>query len=288
MFNHKVLIAVAYTFIAGCATTPAAKLKTKPNTAEGCLDTLTATDSIWSAIKLSVSAQDTSHRLQNDFEEFFAQEFRRKFRAPSKLPLSVIMGTPPCDSVGSRCVGGYLDLGAIAYLTAHYDGRLTDIEVIDATLTPSLADSVRSALMAMNRDALGPTIDADSVPVIVRLAAEPSPDTVPDARLIFRARVPRYDRPFRYASMPAAGVNTRYPFSARLAGLGDSVAIAFTVDAEGHIAAESLELMRASYRDFVAAVLAALQRTQYHPARLGDCPVSTRMRQRFVFSAPEQ
>ena len=239
-------------------------------------------------MKLSVTPQDTAQKLQRDFEEFFAQEFRRRFRVPSKLPLSVVMGAPPCDSIGARCVGGYLDLSAVAYLTAHYDGKLSDIQVIDATLTRDLADSVASALKNMSREGLGPSMDADTISLVVRLEADPNPDTVPEARHVFRAKVPHYTLPFRYASMPASGVEPRYPFAARLAGVGDSVAIAFTVDAEGRVAPESLELMRASYRDFVASVVTALERTRYHPARLGDCPVSTRMSQRFLFAIPEQ
>jgi TonB family protein len=236
-------------------------------------------------VKLSVTPQDTSQKLQSDFEEFFAQEFRRRFRAPSRLPLSVVMGAPPCDSIGARCVGGYLDLSAVAYLTAHYDGKLSDIQVIDPTLTPDLANSVRSALQTMSREGLGPSLDADTVSLIIRLEADPRPDTVPEARHVFRAKVPHYTLPFRYASMPASGVELRYPFAARLAGIGDSVAVAFTVDAAGKIAPESLELVQASYRDFVAAVVTALEKTRYHPARLGDCPVSTRMSQRFLFDA---
>jgi outer membrane biosynthesis protein TonB len=105
---------------------------------------------------------------------------------------------------------------------------------------------------------------------------------------VFRAKVPRYSLPFRYASMPAAGVVPRYPFTARVAGVGDSVAVAFTVDAEGRVAPESLELMRATYGDFVGSVVNALQGTRYHPARLGDCPVGTRMSQRFLFDSPEE
>lgn len=241
-----------------------------------------------SVVKLSVVPQDTSEKLQRDFEAFFAQEFRRRFRVPRKLPLSVVMGAPPCDSIGARCVGGYLDLSAIAYATAHYDGKLSDIQVIDATLTPDLADSVRSALETMSREGLGPTMDADSMALIIRLEADPNPDTVPQERHVFRAKVPHYNLPFRYASMPAVGVEPRFPFTARLAGVGDSVAIAFTVDAEGRIAPESLELMRATYGDFVSSVVNTLQRTRYHPARLGDCPVSTRMSQRFLFDIPRE
>jgi hypothetical protein len=286
--GYKIL-AVACALSVGCASTSTSGRKAasaKPTI--GCLDTLHATDSIMSVVKLSVAPQDTAEKLQRDFEDFFAQEFRRRFRVPSKLPLSVVMGATPCDSIGARCVGGYLDLSAVAYLTAHYDGKLSDIEVVDATLTPDLADSVRSALEVMSREGLGPSMDADTMALIVRLEADPDPDTVPETRRIFRAKVPHYSLPFRYASMPATGVQPRYPFTARLAGVGDSVAIAFTVDSEGRVAPESLELMRATYGDFVGSVVNALQHTRYHPARLGDCPVSTRMSQRFLFNAPEE
>ena len=53
------------------------------------------------------------------------------------------------------------------------------------------------------------------------------------------------------------------------------------------IAPESLELVRATYRDFVSSVLDALGKTRYHPAYLGDCPVATRMKQRFLFKVPD-
>ncbi|HEV2018644.1 MAG TPA: TonB family protein [Gemmatimonadaceae bacterium] len=106
-------------------------------------------------------------------------------------------------------------------------------------------------------------------------------------RYVFRAQVPRYDVPFSYAAMPLAGVNARYPASARLVGAEDSVTLAFTVDSDGMIAPESIELVSASYRDFVMSVVDALGNTRYHPAHLGDCAVATRMKQRFVFKAPQ-
>lgn len=288
--RYKLLIVATCALSTGCATTSSAARKTASASkwGVGCLDTLRAADSVVSVVKLSVVPQDTSEKLQRDFEAFFAQEFRRRFRVPSKLPLSVVMGAPPCDSIGARCVGGYLDLSAIAYATAHYDGKLSDIQVIDPTLTPDLAESVRSTLETMSREGLGPTMDADSMALIIRLEADPNPDTVPPERHVFRAKVPHYRLPLRYASMPAVGVEPRFPFAARLAGVGDSVAIAFTVDSDGRVAPESLELMRATYGDFVSSVVNTLQRTRYHPARLGDCPVSTRMSQRFLFDVPKQ
>lgn len=198
------------------------------------------------------------------------------------------MGSEPCDSLGSRCAGGVLTVGAVALATAHNNGKLSNIEVADVTLTPGLADSVNSALQSMSRDSLSPqTGEVDTIPLKIEIVTEEEPDTVPAVRHVFQAKVPRYDAPFSYASMPAAGVDARYPFTARLAGVEDSVTLAFTVQADGTIAARSIDLLSAHYRDFVFSVLDALRETRYHPAHLGDCAVATRMKQRFLFKSPE-
>ena len=237
---------------------------------------------------MSVTPLDSAAKLPRDFEGMFVEEFRSHFKAPTHLPLSVVVGFPPCDSLGARCVGGFLNVGAVAYATAHNDGKLSDIHIVDAALTPSLADSVAAALRALSNTASVPFGgDAESVPLVMELTAEEYPDSVPPERRVFKAKVPRYNVPFRYATMPAAGVDATFPFTARLAGVGDSVTIAFTVDANGMIAPESLELVRATYRDFVSSVLDALGKTRYHPAYLGDCPVATRMKQRFLFKVPD-
>ncbi len=237
---------------------------------------------------MTVVSQDPKTRLPPDFEGLFAEEFRWRFKAPARLPLSVVMGSEPCDSLGSRCAGGVLTLGAVAYATAHNNGKLSDIDVADVTLTPGLADSVIATLQSMSRAAVAPpTGEFDTIPLKIEIVAEEAPDTVPTVRYVFQAKVPRYDAPFSYASMPVAGVAAKYPFTARLAGVEDSVTLAFTVQSDGTIAARSIELVSANYRDFVFSVLDALRRTRYHPAHLGDCAVATRMRQRFLFKAPE-
>ena len=280
-------------FFAACATNPQPSKKVasaKRSAADGigCLDTLHAADSVSMIVKMSVASQDPKVPLPRDFEDLFVEEFRSRFRLPSKLALSVILGSQPCDSLGSRCVGGVLSVGAVAYATVHNDGKLSDIAVVDVALTPRFADSVNSALQSMSRAELVPPIgDVDPIPVMLQIVQEDEPDTVPKVRHVFQAKVPKYDWPFSYASMPAAGVNAKYPFNARLAGVEDSVTLAFTVDADGAIAAESIDLLSANYRDFVASVLDALARTRYHPAHLGDCAVATRMRQRFLFKVPE-
>lgn len=280
-------------FTAACATNPQPKSKVSSGRRSsansiGCLDTLLAADTISTVVKMTVASQNPKVGLPSEFEDMFVQEFRSHFRLPPSLPLSVVKGSEPCDSLGSRCVGGVLSVGAVAYATAHNDGKLTDIQVLDVALTPRFADSVKSALRVMAREQLGPpTGDADSIPILLQIVPEGQPDTVPAVRHVFKANVPRYDWPFSYAAMPAAGVDAKYPFAARLAGVEDSVTLAFTVDADGTIAPESIELVSANYRDFVTSVLDALIRTRYHPAHLGDCAVATRMKQRFLFKVPE-
>ncbi len=143
----------------GCATGPRPKARTSATRSaadDTCLDTLQAADSVIAIVKMNVASRDPNTRLPPDFEGLFAEEFRWRFKAPSRLPLSVVMGSEPCDSLGSRCAGGVLTVGAVAYATAHNNGKLSDIAVADVTLTPSLADSVNSALQSMSRDAVAP------------------------------------------------------------------------------------------------------------------------------------
>jgi len=289
---HSIALA-PLVFAVACAANPqpgnkVTSARRSPADNVGCLDTLHAADSISTIVKMTVAPQDPKVVLPRDFENLFVEEFRAHFKAPANLPLSVVMGSEPCDSLGSRCVGGVLSVGAVAYATAHNDGKLSDIAVLDVALTPPFADSVNSALQAMSRaELVPPTGDVDSIPVVLQISTEEEPDTVPAVRYVFKAKVPRYDWPFSYASMPAAGVDAKYPFVARLAEIEDSVTIAFTVGSDGAIAARSIELVSATYRDFVASVLDALGRTRYHPAHLGDCAVATRMKQRFLFKLPE-
>jgi TonB family protein len=252
-----------------------------------CLDTLHASDSITTIVKMSVAAQDFTAKLPRDFEALFIDDFRSHFKIPRTLPLSVVTGWQPCDPIGSRCVGGVLNLGAIVYVTAHDDGRLSGATVIDETMTPALAESLDSALAAMSRaNQILPLGGADSIALALRVSPEENADTN-DTRHLFKAVVPRYRTPFSYATIPQAGIEPRYPLNARLAGIEDSVTLAFTVGADGMIAAESIDLVHANYREFVASVLDALLKARYHPAHLGDCAVATRIKQRFVFRAPQ-
>ncbi|MDQ6689372.1 MAG: energy transducer TonB [Gemmatimonadota bacterium] len=293
--HRSVVLALLALVLAACTANPtpnpkvsSARRAATESGGAGCLDTLRATDSVVTIVKMSVAPQDPKTKLPPDFESLFAEAFRPSFRAPSRLPLSVVSGTEPCDSLGSRCAGGVLNIGAVAYVTAHRDGKLSDAVVVDVALTRNLANTVRSALESTSRNQAVPWMGhADSIPLVVTFSAEESPDSVPASRRVFRAQVPRYDMPFSYAAMPLAGVDAHYPAKAQLAGVEDSVTLAFTVEADGTIAPESIELVSARYGDFVTSVVDALGNTRYHPAHLGDCAVATRMKQRFVFRAPQ-
>jgi hypothetical protein len=262
-------------------------VRRSPADTPGCLDTLKAADSVAAIVKVSVAPQDSSIKLPIEFEQLFVETLKPRFRVPSKLPLSVVIGQPPCDSLGHRCVGGVLNLSAVVYIQAYGNGTLSEAIVVDETATPALADSLRAALTAMSKANEVPWFgQSDSIALVIRVAPDDGADTVQTARRLFRATIPRYDAPFSYATMPASGVDAPYPLTARIAGVEDSVTVAFTVRADGTIAAESMDLVTANYREFVASVFNALARTRYHPAHLGDCAVATRMKQRFMFKVP--
>jgi hypothetical protein len=290
--RSSAIVLAALLASAACSATPSQRVgigsaRRAPADTLGCLDTLKAADSIAAIVKVSVEPQDSTNRLPIEFEQLFAQTLRQHFRVPRKLPLSVVIGQPPCDSLGYRCVGGVLDLGAVIYVRAYGDGTVSDAIIVDETTTPALADSLRAALMAMSRANEVPWYwQSDSVALVIKVAPDDGADSVPTARHLFRAMIPRYDAPFRYATMPESGVDAPYPLNARLAGVEDSVTVVFTVRADGTIAAESMDLVAANYSEFVVSVFNALARTRYHPAHLGDCAVATRMKQRFMFKVP--
>jgi TonB family protein len=291
--RHELRALILASFAASaCASNPSANRKTASAVnavradSIGCLDTLRASDTVETIVKMTATAENPEIKLPPNFESFLAQGFQARFKAPSKLPLSVVIGGEPCDSLGSRCSAGILDIGAVAYVTARANGSLHVADVIDETLTADFADSVRSTLEAMSKNKDVPWLEhIDSIPLVLTFAPDDQPDTVPAARYIFKAKIPRYDLPFTYARMPSGGIDPRYPMPAALAGIEDSVALDFTVQADGSVAPESISFVSGNYREFVLSAADALSETRYHPAHLGDCAVATRIRQRFMFKS---
>jgi hypothetical protein len=254
----------------------------------GCLDTLHATDSVTAVIKMTVKPQDSKTKLPPDFEGLFVQEFRSRLKVPSNLPLSVMEGWTPCDSKSHKCAGGVLMIGSQAYATAHHDGAVSRIAVVDFALTPALADTVRVVLQMMAKDKAFPFFSGpDSIPLDISIHAEQRPDTVPVWRHLFRASIPHYASQFSPAEWPKDAKGPRYPFIAERSRVPDSVALTFSILSDGTVAPQSVDLQAAHYTDFVRAVFDRIATMRYVPGRIGSCPVATWEAQTFLFKIPE-
>ena len=252
-----------------------------------CLDTMKPTDSVNAVVKMSVRPVDSRAKIPSDLEGFFVQEFRSRLKKPGSLPLSVMRGWGPCDKSGNRCSSGVLMFGIRGYVTAHNDGKLSRISLVDISQTPAFVDSVKSALEAMTRDFAGPNPGAvDSIALRFAIELEQNADTVPAYRKLFLIAVPRYNTPYTAADWPKNGRPPPYPRAAELRRIEDEVTVTFTVLDNGSVAPESVDLEKFHYREFIEAVFTSLATTVYRPARIGSCPVASWDQQSFQFKVP--
>jgi hypothetical protein len=252
-----------------------------------CLDTMKPSDSVNAVVKMSVRPLDPRAKIPRDLEGFFVQEFRNRLKRPSVLPLSVMRGWEPCDKRGIRCASGALMFGIRGYVTAHNDGKLSRISLVDISQTPAFVDSVKSALEAMTRDLAGPNPgEADSIPLRFGIELEQNADSIPAHRKLFLIAVPHYNLPYTLAAYPKNGKPPAYPRAGELRRVEDKVTVTFTVLDNGSVAPESVDLEKFHYREFIEAVFTALSTTTYVPARIGSCPVASWEAQSFEFRVP--
>jgi hypothetical protein len=253
-----------------------------------CPDTLTAGDSVLALVKMGVKPQEKKVTLPPDFEGYFVQEFRSLLKIPSVLPLAVMTGWSPCDSASRKCLGGgVMMIGSTAYVTAHPTGTLSRIIVIDVGLTPAFTDSVRAVLKKMGAEMRVPYFNGpDSIPLTVTIDIESHPDTVPKVRQLFLAKLLHYPGTFTNAEWPKNAKGPRYPRNAEMAGVEDSVALSFTILRDGSVAPQSVDVLASHYTDFIISVFDRLSTMHYTPARIGSCPVASRVSQRFQFRVP--
>jgi TonB family protein len=252
----------------------------------GCLDTLKASDSVTAIVTMRVKPQDPKTSLPADFEGLFIQEFRSRLKIPGNLPLSVMRGWKPCDSAGETCSGGVLILGSQAYATAHTDGTLSRIAIVDFALTPTLGDRVRAALQELSHEKLVPLFTgSDSIPLAISIIDVQS-DTLPAYRNLFRAKLPHYSVQFHQAQWPKNAKGPKYPSTAERSRISDSLALTFTILPDGTVASQSMDFQAGRYRDFARAVLDRMTTIHYLPARIGSCPVPSWQSQQFIFKVP--
>lgn len=90
----------------------------------------------------------------------------------------------------------------------------------------------------------------------------------------------RVDRP---ASLLPGQMLPTYPEALRDEAPDGMVVVRFVIDTVGRVETPSLSVMRATHREFVDAVRAALDRLVYSPAQVGGHNVRVRTTQRFEF-----
>ena len=250
-----------------------------------CVDTLRATDTIAAVVKLSVRHQDSTGNLPADFEGLFAQEFRSRFKPPTQLPLSVMFGDPPCDRDKNVCSGATPMVDVVAYAVVASDGTIQHLGVLSPSLNNELADSVRAALVAMSKANMVPFFQTEkTLPLTIIVNSEDSPDSVPPVRRLFRARLPRYALQFRHAQMAENSPRPKYPAPAERAAVGDTLKFQFTILPDGRVAPQSVDVLRAHYREFLVTMGDALSKSVFQPAKLGACPVAEWVTQTYQFA----
>lgn len=250
-----------------------------------CLDSLHVSDSVSAVVTMSVRARDSKATLPPDFEGLLVQEISSRLKAPRSLLLGVMGGWDQCDAAGRSCSGAAMTFGMNAYATAHPMGELSRVRVIDLSLTPTFADSVRAVLERIGKEKMSPPFfdGRDSIPLRISILAQQSSDTVPAHRRLFRVTIPHYNLPFTFAEWPSHGKPPKYPSIAESQRVGDTVVVTFTILADGSVDPGSIDVQAGHYFDFVQAVFDHLATAKYRPAQLGGCRVAMRGGQTFGF-----
>jgi hypothetical protein len=268
---------------------PPAASRTVAGDTTSCLDTLHASDSVSAVVTMSVRARDAKTTLPPDFEGLLVQEISSRLKAPRSLLLGVIAGWDQCDATGHHgCKGAAMTFGSSAYATAHPTGELSRIGVIDLSLTPTFADTVRAVLEKIGKEKMSPPFydGRDSIPLRISIGVQQYPDTIQAHRPLFRISIPHYKLPFTFAEWPKNAKPPKYPSVAESRGVGDTVAVTFTILADGRVDPQSIDVQAGHYSDFVQSVFDHLATVRYLPAHLGGCSVAMRGGQSFGFNVP--
>jgi hypothetical protein len=257
-----------------------------PRATATCLHTIKPTDSVKAVVKMNVRPRDPGVKLPPDLEGLFVQEFKSRLKMPAVLPLSVMRGWFPCDKT-ERCQSGLLIFGTRAYATLKSDGTLSKVSVVDLSLTPSFADSVRSAFAKMSTDRASPFLGGlESVALRFAIEVEQDADTVPAYRKLFLVALPHYAMPYSPADYSKGTAPPKYPRIAEMNRITDTVQLTFTILENGSVAPESVDLEKAHYREFIESVFTSMSKTTYIPARIGTCAVASWVNQSFAFALP--
>lgn len=173
--------------------------------------------------------------------------------------------------------------------TLKRDGSLSDVRLDASSLSPSLDNAMLHAATALDSaHALPPfpdSVKADAITVF--FAIDGSGDSTRVSRPLFAATMPVWTaEPMKHATGMRPNRKPRYPPLAERERIPGSVLISFVIDAQGIPRMETVRLLRASAREFAAAVLDALPNWRFVPARIDGCPVPELVQMPFAFRVP--
>jgi hypothetical protein len=178
--------------------------------------------------------------------------------------------------------------GTQAYATAHSTGALSRIRVLDYLLVPAFSERVRAVLETISEEKMSPPFlnREDSIALNIGIGVQWQADTVPAHRRLFRIKLPRYNLPFSPAGWPKDAKAPIYPSIAETRGVSDSVAVTFTVLADGTVPTQSIEVQAGHNIEIIRAVYERLSTAKYLPGHVGGCAVASRGLQSFMFKMP--
>jgi TonB family protein len=197
-------------------------------------------------------------------------------------------GTFYSEPSGERSGGGALACG-IGPLTGtvRIDFKKGHVKSIAWEVLPDSKDVAQALQAAVRRaDSLGYFLGLKSPPGspngTVRLGLTTTAADVPAHGLaVLRVRMPyiRIETPagVRHQPVPA------YPRVAAQLGVAGDVTLQYVIDEDGRVQAASIRVLEANYQEFVDAAVTTIVASEYTPARVGACPVKSRVEQRIRF-----
>ena len=179
------------------------------------------------------------------------------------------------------------------------DGRVDGLHLHGIGASPGLETALAYAVIRADSAADIPPLPPGRYPrdLTLEISIEARPDSViaPDSTsggalpasasrpvAVGLTRVARYrlDEPARPIGRTQ---RVLYPRLGRQALASDSVALEFIVGEDGKAEVDRAVLVSAEYVEFATAVVEALPRMRFEPARVGDCRLRSIVRQSFVF-----
>jgi TonB family protein len=212
--------------------------------------------------------------LQDDYLAA-AEAIQIHFQRPTMLRLpfsSRVVDPKPHPAEGMK---EFAPFGFEGFVRFRLDstGHLTDDRLDVATGSPDVVESIVAAVKrADSANAFSPPspeVRRERGVILLRFV-EMGRATVPGVALL-RLIVPAIVADSGPELIKMSQIS--YPTRLRQAGISERVVLQFVVNADGRIEPSSLDLLRASHREFATEAVKAMRDARFRPARIGNCAV---------------